>query len=110
MITIRCRPKGLCPEETKADGGSEQEWKRESENAQRGRDEGKAKQIESVSAPIYSRSGFDDAQLSSGSLFTILPPLRLSEKQLFSVAVMALVQIHSYSKVQTSATQFSVSK
>lgn len=56
----------------------------------RGRDECEAEQIESVSAPFYSRWGFHDAQISSRSLFTILP-LRLSKKQLFSVTVMALV-------------------
>lgn len=55
-----------------------------------GRDEREAEQIESVSAPLYSRWGFHDAQLSSRSLFTILP-LRLSEKQLFRETVMALV-------------------
>lgn len=54
----------------------------------RGRDERKAEQIESVSAPLYNRWGFH-AELSSRSLFTILP-LWLSEKQLFSEAVTAL--------------------
>lgn len=56
----------------------------------RGGGNAKPKQIESVSAPLYSRWGFHDAQLSSRSLFTILP-LRLSKKQLFSATVMALV-------------------
>lgn len=47
---------------------------------------GGGKQIESVSAPLYSRWGFH----SSRSLFTILP-LRLSKKQLFSGTVVAPV-------------------
>lgn len=49
------------------------------------------KQIESVSAPLYSRWGFH----SSRSLFTILP-LRLSKEQLFSGIVTAPVEADRY--------------